>query len=377
MKNVLIRRGSVIAAVAILFISIAIKNMLAAQKEPPKKEEGIVSAPLVKSRTLTQDSVATTLNLTGRLIAQEKIDVYAEVTGRLSANGSAFREGQQFQKGQAILTLDNREARMNLIASRASFQSALTQLQADLATDYPDNFGAWSQYISNFDPEKPIAPLPTVTNQKEKNLLVSRNVYNQYYAIRSQEVQLEKFTVRAPFTGVVYNANITPGTLVRSGQLVGQFISTQSFELEVGVSLADFDKVRMGAPVYLNSEDLEGSWQGTVTRISQGVDQATQTFKVYVGVESEDLSEGMYLNAALGGESIPGSAQVPTSLLVDGNHLYFIEGDTALKKLQVDVLHESNGMAVVKGFPNGSVLLNQSLPNAKNGLRVRVKTEQN
>jgi membrane fusion protein (multidrug efflux system) len=373
MKAVLLRRISVIAAVAIIAGSIGINKFLAAQKEPPKKEPKSNTTPVVKTLTVQQDSIATAINTTGRLIATDKIDVYAEVTGRLRATGKPFKDGASFKKGNVLLSLDNSDSRMSLVATRANFQSALTLLQADLATDYPDNFEKWDKYMIDFNPEKSIKALPVIDNQQEKNFLVSRNIYNQYYSIRSQELQLSKYNIYAPFNGVVHNANITPGALVRAGQLVGQYISTQNFELEVGISVSDQSKVRMGDQVLLSSNDISGQWIGEVTRISQGLDQNTQTFKVYVSVSSEELSEGLYLEARLGGRSIPGSTKIPANLIIDNAFVFGIEGDTVLSKHNVNLMHESEGYAIVKGIPEGTVLLNQALPGATEGMLVKVK----
>src|SRR5690606_1227959 len=132
------------------------------------------------------DTVSTAMNLTGRLISEDRLDVYAEVTGRLMTMGKQFKEGARFNRGEVLLRLDNSDGLMNLIATRANFQSALTQILADVATDYPDSFDAWNNYVLKFDPESRLPELPEVNDQKLKNFLVANKIYNQFYSIRSQ-----------------------------------------------------------------------------------------------------------------------------------------------------------------------------------------------
>jgi membrane fusion protein (multidrug efflux system) len=377
MKKLLIRRISLIAAIAFLVISFGINKMLAGQKEAPKKESQTTSVPLVNTFIAAKEEGNVYLHLTGRIIAAQKIDVYAEVTGRLLSSGKLFQEGASFKRGEALLHINSSDSRMNLIASRATFQSLLTQIQADLATDFASNFEAWSQYVVDFDPEKSVRELPNVTDQKEKNFLVAKNIYNQYYNIKSQEIKHAKHSVSAPFTGVVHNANATPGKLVRSGQKVGEFIGTSSFELEAGLSLMDQAKVKIGDIVTLSSADVDGEWMGKVSRIGKAIDQTTQTFKVYVTLESDALSEGMYMDAQFGGAGTEGTVRVPTNLLTNDGAVYTVVRDSVLQKHPIEIAYEIEGFSIVKGVPEGTVLLGQSLPGAADGMIVRVNKSQN
>ena len=138
-----------------------------------------------------------------------------------------------------------------MVATRANFHSVLAKLQADLSTDYPDNFINWKKYISSYNPEKRLDSLPEVLNDQERNFLISRNVYNLYYLLKSQELKLDKFTIYAPFDGVIHNANLSPKSLVRAGQSIGQFIGIGEFELEIGVPLEDISKVSLNDTVIL------------------------------------------------------------------------------------------------------------------------------
>ena len=99
MKKVLIRRISVIAAAAVIIGSVAINKYLVAQKEPPKQEAKINTTPLVKTLTIKHDSLINTINLNGRLIASEKVEIFSEVTGTLRSTGKQFKEGERFSKG--------------------------------------------------------------------------------------------------------------------------------------------------------------------------------------------------------------------------------------------------------------------------------------
>src|SRR5690606_36171087 len=228
-------------------------------------------------------------------------------------------------------------------------------------------------YVLKFDPESRLPELPEVNDQKLKNFLVANKIYNQFYSIRSQEIQLAKYVVLAPFSGVVHNANVTPGTLVRAGQALGQFISTESFELELGISLDDITKVDVGDKVLLRSSDLKGEWVGKITREAQAIDRSTQTFKVYVSVSGKGLSEGLFMTAAIGGKNVPGGTVIPSNLLLNDEFVYAIADDSTLYRLNVTMMHELGDEIIVKGIPDGTKILGQAMTTAEAGMKVRLK----
>jgi multidrug efflux pump subunit AcrA (membrane-fusion protein) len=371
MKNVTIRRfGTVIGAVLVLGVPLGIKKYIASLKEAPKTETSVDQNPLVKSMVIDSEEAISQIEISGRAIAKNKVDVYAEVSGRLVNGNKQFKDGISFKKGEVLLKLNASDIRMNLISSRANFQSSLTKLLADLSNDYPSNFKSWQSYVNNYDPEKTLVELPKVTDPKERNYLVARNVFNQYYAIKSQELQLSKFTITAPFNGVVFNSNISPGVLIRAGQLIGQFINPTAFEVEIGIGLNDIDKISIGNKVrlYKNKND---SWEGRITRVSKGLDSKTQTYKAYVDVNSSSISEGMYLNAVIDGKVENTGVKIPSNLIIDNEYVFTIVDDSVLTKVPVTILHETSETTIVEGLQEGTVILNQSMTAAKDQMIVK------
>ena len=57
----------------------------------------------------------------------------------------------------------------------------------------------------------------------------------QYYSIKNIEKRLSKYNITAPFNGVLTEALVTKGTLIRPGQKLGEFIDTSVFEIELAI----------------------------------------------------------------------------------------------------------------------------------------------
>lgn len=371
MKKVLIRRISLLAALVFIIFSYIISSTLESQKNAPKRLGKPTELPLVNVFAKAQQNELIYMDLSGRLSARDKIDIYAEVTGQLIASGKQFREGVSFVKGDTLLHLNDEDSRMSIQATRSTFQSLLTSIQADLATDFSENFSIWQKYMNDFDPLNELEELPDVSDQKEKNFLISNQVYNQFFSIKSKESKLRKYTIISPFDGIVHSANAVAGAVIRSGQKVGVLLGTKHYELEVGVSTSDRNKININDSVFLYSEDMQGQWTGKIDRIGKAIDSSTQTFKVYVRTSGEDLVEGMYLSARFKGAFIPESTKLGNHLLINNQFVYGVEGDSILTKYFVEVLHENQDQVWLSGIPSEAVLLAQAPSGLKVGMLVR------
>ena len=368
MEKVKIRRTSLLAII-IVIVSFAGFKMMSSIKHSAKKDSGKAKVVKVDVMSIKNETVKADISVNGRLHSKFKIDIFSEVTGKLISSGKSFKEGVKYNKGEVLLKLDDSNYRMTLNASRSSFQSLLMQLLADIKIEYSEDFSKWETYINNFNPERSIKDFPEITNQKEKNYLVSKNIYTQYYSIKSQEAQLDKYTVRAPFTGIITNASINPNSVVRAGQKLAKFINPKLFELEVGVSLAEISKIEIGDKVSLRSNDIDGEWEGIIKRIGESIDEKTMNFKIYIEVDSEQLFEGMYLKGIVSSFEIENVAKIPSNLISNGNIVYVIQ-DSLLYFQEIQIVHESWSYALVKGLSDGNEIISHSIANAYEGMKV-------
>ena len=214
--------------------------------------------------------------------------------------------------------------------------------------------------------------MPEVLNDQERNFLISRNVYNLYYLLKSQELKLDKFTIYAPFDGVIHNANLSPKSLVRAGQSIGQFIGIGEFELEIGVPLEDISKVSLNDTVILIADNLDFDLRGKVNRIGKSVNQNTQTYNVYIEVNDKRLSEGLYMTSNIKGKKQSNTFKVSPNLIIDGQYVYVLDQEEKLRKAKIKIVHESVNTVLVEGLKQGDILLNQTITEAKDGLQVKV-----
>ncbi|WP_299458980.1 efflux RND transporter periplasmic adaptor subunit [uncultured Microscilla sp.] len=362
----------VIVAFVILGGAVVVNKSLSDNK-PQKRRKGKPKKvmPTVETIKVSNQEIQAPITVTGKLMSYEKMDVYAEVSGILRKSSNRFREGNRFGAGTILVSIDDQEARLNILSQKSRLLNAITQLLPDLKLDYPEAFQKWQKYIDDFKMEQAIVPLPKTSSTKEKYFILAKNIYDQYYTIKSAEARLRKYNVYAPFTGVVTEASIYPGTLVRNGQKLGEFINPFNFEFEATVSLKDIDLVNIGDQVKLYSEDIGGEWTGRIRRISDKMDAATQTVKVFVGTTGKNLREGMYLKGEINAATIKEAVALSRNLIVNKNQVYVIKAG-ALALQEVKILRYTGNNVVVQGLKEATLLPKNTVSGAFVGMKVKV-----
>ncbi|MFK7969575.1 MAG: efflux RND transporter periplasmic adaptor subunit [Bacteroidia bacterium] len=357
-----------VLAIVIFIMGILVMTGLSSLKKAPERKIPPKIIKRVKVKTVTNAPVESRIELTGRLAARDKVELFAEVGGVLRGNSSRFREGNAYSKGGPMLVIDSKEARLNLMAQKAALLNQITLILPDLKLDYPEGFADWNAYLDNFDPEQNIKAFPEAKTDAEKYFIASKNLKNQYYNIRSAEERLRKYTLYAPFSGVVTEALVQNGTLVRIGQKLGTYASNYAYELEVAASQKDLAFLRKGATVDLKAKDSKDAWKGKVVRISETIDPNTQTVKVYVAVSGKDLREGMYMDAIIAGTKIEQAVEISRALLSDDNTVFTLRDSNLVSQSVVPIKFTTTAV-VVKGLPDGTQLLQEDVIGAFEGMK--------
>ncbi len=374
MKNVTARRIGVAAGLLILVAAFFLGNLLKEMKEPPPRRSAFEQVVSVDVMRVKNGDIPTSLKVQGELVAYDKIDLFAEVSGTLVESSRPFKVGSFFPKGSLLIRIEADEARLSLLSQKSDLLNSITQMMPDFKVDYPESFAHWQEYLRNYELEGPLRSFPEPANDQERFYIASRNLYSQYYSIKSAEERLEKYDIVAPFSGVITEASIHPGALVRNGQKLGELMSTGAYELEVTVPLADLRYIAIGNPVSLASNDINGSWTGKVRRINDQVDPTTQTVKVFIDVRGRELKEGMYLQGEVEAMEIEQAVRIPRDLLTDQRGIFVVQ-DSVLRYQDLEVVKITASSAIVRGLKDGAVLLQEPLPSAFDGMKVRVRNE--
>ncbi len=307
----------------------------------------------------------------GNLVAKNRVELYSEVQGVFRKGSKLFKTGERYRKGEAIIRIDASEYGASVQSAKSNLFNQLTSIMPDLRLDYPEFFSKWQEYLNGFDLEKPTPQLPEMTSEKEKFFISGRGILTSFYNVKNLEQRLSKYRISAPFGGVLTETLVTEGTLVRSGQKLGEFINTDVYELEVAVSKTFSDLLEVGEKVELSALDDSNTYTGKVARINGRVDQASQTIKAFIEVEDGGLREGMYLEANLDAKQETDAIEVDRNLLLEGDKIFVVR-DTILDLIDVKPVYFSDKTVVLKDVPNGTVIMSKPLLGAYTGMAVKI-----
>ncbi|GMN07078.1 efflux RND transporter periplasmic adaptor subunit [Croceitalea sp. MTPC5] len=342
------------------------------RKEDPATTEA-ESEPVdleVKTQLVELIDIPYRIEATGTLQAAEKIELFSEVQGILEKTATPFKMGNKFKKGQVLIALDSKEHEAQIKSSRSDLMNQIAAMLPDMEMDYPNGFRKWEVYLEGLNVNQRTPTLPVFSSNEEKLFVSGKNIYNTYFNIKNGEERLNKYTLRAPFDGIVTESNVRVGTLIRSGQKIGEFVDDSRFELQLSVPASENRYLKRGIAVDLNTVDGLTSFSGNITRINGKINQDTQSIAIVVEVDHNDLKDGEYLLAKIEGDELVDVFSLDNSLILENNHVYAIENEK-LQLVPVEILNYQGDMVIVKGLKNGMLLVGEKIANAYPGMPVK------
>ncbi len=345
------------------------KEIAASKKSFKPKTTKVVKT--VFTEVVQNGTVPIVVPANGNLRAKNRVELYSEVQGVFRTGNKLFRSGTAYNKGETIIRIDAAEYAATVQSAKSNLYNQLTSVMPDLRLDYPDIFAKWETYLNGFDMSKSTPPLPEMSTDKEKYFISGRGILTSFYNVKNLEQRLSKYRISAPFSGILTEALVTEGTLVRAGQKLGEFINTDVYELEVAVSKTYSDLLKIGEAVNLSSLDTYKTYKGKVVRINGNIDQATQTIKAFIEVRDNSLKEGMYLEAQLDAKEEAEAIEIDRNLLLENNRIFVVR-DSVLDLIEVRPVYFTDKKVVVKEVPNGTTMMSKPLVGAYAGMAVKV-----
>ena len=370
------RKISVVSGLLIFAATLVLSWYIVSAPDEQTEETGEAEAAPVLMVTYSPDDVQSSIQFTGRVIPFEQFDIYAEVTGIFQNGSHPFKTGTAFGRGDILIQINNEEERQQLQAARYDFSAVISQLLPDISIDYPDQYAEWQAYLDELDASTSLRSLPEVSDRQFRMYLNRQNVFSRFYSIRQQEVRLSKFTIRAPYDGIVTDHQINPGALVQSGQMLGQFTGTDRFEIEASIPAREAQFVSTGDQITVQTSGINSKmYTGTVTRKNALVEPGTQSVKIYLDVSDSDLEPGYYLEGQINGQVFPDAFKIHKDILIRDSELFTVVNDRASLS-SVELLASAGDSMIVSGLEPGTIIIDEFRNAAFEDTKVTSREEQ-
>ena len=362
--------GLIVLALAVFVAS----KLIQGKKRPPSIERDVVKTAFVHK--VINENIPVIIPLNGSIKALRKVELFAEVQGIFEKSSKLFKSGTQYREGDILIRMDGSEFYASIRSRRSDLFNQITAAMPDLRLDYPEIYPKWENYLKNLDINAITPQLPEFASDQEKFYITGKGIIQTYYSIKNLEERYSKYTIRAPFSGILTEANVNPGTLIRSGQKLGEFIDPSEYEMEVAVNKSYIDFLVPGKEVQISDLEEQHIWTGILSRINGKIDQTSQTVKVYISVKGENLREGMYLQADLKAADQKDAIEISRKLLVENAKVYVVK-DSVLSLEKVTPLYFSDKSVILTGLKDGDMILKQPIPGAYHGMKVKIFDEKN
>ena len=298
------------------------------------------------------------LELQGSVQTKKNVLVYPEVPGQLV---SVFvKEGQRVVKGQSLARIDD-----------GGLSNQLAQLEANEAlakTTFERQKRLWDQRIGS-----EIQYLQAKTNyEAQKN------------AVTNLRKNIAKYTIKAPFTGIVDDVIKEQGTVVAPGPgaEVFRIVNLGDMYIETDVPETYISSVVSGKEVEIEFPILAKEVHSKVRQAGNFINPANRTFKVEIGVPNEDRAIKPNLTAKLkiNDYTNPTAILIPQSIISENSkgeqYVYIVENDND-KSVAKQVIIETGKtqgdvVEVLKGLENGMEIINEGARSVKDKQEVKI-----
>ena len=364
----------IIGVLVLLGGAFALMSYLSQQSQAPEQKELKEIVRKVDGVKVEYTSIESEIVATGRLGAQNVVDVISEVQGEILKGSLPLKKGQSFRKGDLLVRIYDKETVLNLKAAKSRFLNGIANILPDFKMDFPGSYPTIKAFFDKIKIDEPLPDLPEIKSEQEKIFLASKNILNDYYTIKSSEVRLSKYKIRAPFNGSFTDVMLEVGAIANPGTRIARIISTNAHELEIPVEVNQVKWLKTGKEVKVSSEDGQTNWSGKIVRIADFVDPSTQSVSVFITVnpvKEKPLYEGQYLKAYFTGYTIEDAMEIPRRAVFNSNNVFVVK-DSIIAKREINIIKINQESLIFNGLEPGTVVVAEPIVGAIDGNKVIV-----
>ncbi|MDC3195876.1 efflux RND transporter periplasmic adaptor subunit [Flavobacteriaceae bacterium] len=270
------------------------------------------NTPLITTITTSEQNFNHFIELQGNVKTKQNVLVYPEMPGIL--NKVFVKEGQKVIKDEILATIDDGGLSQQLLLLKSNEQLAKTTFERQKRL--------WDQQIGS-----------------EIQYLQAKTSYDsQKNATRQLKKQLGKFTIRAPFSGIIDNVFKEKGTVVAPGPgaEIFRIINLSNMYIETDVPESYISSIKKNKMVEVNFPILGRSYDTSIRQVGNFINPSNRTFRIEVGIPNLDgeIKPNLTAKLRLNDYSNPNAILIPQSIISEnakGQQFIYIVKDNKEK----------------------------------------------
>lgn len=322
------------------------------------------------------------LTLEDRDLRGNAIDSKGAVTSAQAAYTTATRATipEEVQKAQ----LDVDQAKVNLdVANRtAEERKRLLEQGAIAGRDVDTAVAAAVQAQATYDSAvKHLQSVQQTTRDTDAEAAQGQLTSAQGRFI-SAEAQVAYANLRSPISGVVTDRPLFPGETAAAGTPAITVMDTSSLIAKLHIAQSAAQQLRLGGPAKVFIPGIEEPQQASVSLISPALDPGSTTVEVWLRLPNPagKYKVGTPVHAVIQGNTIPNAIQLPPSAILPGedggaNVLVVSQDGTAHKRSVQIGLRTQSAAQIVSGVTPADLVVTEGGYGLDDGSKVKVSAE--
>ena len=370
-------KKQIILPLAVLAGGVAVFIGLSSMKQAPEEKPEKVIHPLVQASPISISDMRLNVESYGIVKPKYTTELVAQVSGQIIELSDKFVKGGFVNEGDILARIDPNDYEAALIEAEASLAQASSALEIEQAQAHVAK-KEWQRIKNNA-----IETIPSELYLRKPQLAEKLARFKAAQAsVKRAKRNLERTYIKAPYDSIIESRVVSLGSVVNRGSKFGILNSTSVAEIRLPVAdheLQYLPKQGVDANVSLTAQVAGKSvtWQGSVVRSEGVIDQRSRMTYLVAQIEqpysdnSKPLRFGAYLNASIEGALVANAVQVPQHLVKD-NKVAVLNDDFSLSFKSVNIIRESNGMAIIdNGLLNGAQIITSALEYPTEGMQLR------
>jgi len=335
--------------------------------------------------TVSPEPFHAAVPVTGTLISRARVEVKAEVIGRVTRFEK--EEGAHVEAGEAVAWVDDENYRLALLQAQTGVKVAeagleraqLMEAHSRAELERADNL-LKSGGIT--DRDRKAAQLAE-RDAAAQVTIAKAQIEQARAALDLAQKHIRDTVIRAPIAGEIQRKSANTGAYVEAPTPVLTIVDNTRLELECSVASADLAPLRSGQRVPFSVNSYPGvTFAGRVVEINPAVDEQTRSARVRIQVENagRKLKAGMFAQ----GEIL--TSVDSAAIIVPSNAVYrddrsaksayvfvLLDGKAVRRDVRVGRERESK-LEIVEGLKPGDRLVAEQSIELAEGVRIQPRS---
>lgn len=346
-----------------------IKTKPKAKKRPPKKMTALVSVMPLKPADHT-----VTLSAMGTVIPEKQITITPQVSGKIVRIHPNLKPGGRINKGDMLITIDNRDYLYTVQQKKA----ALEQAKADLLLEKGNQTVAQNDWkvvqslVDNVSPQSSDLAL-----RKPQLLKAESAVASAEASLRQARLNLSRTVIRAPFNAIILNKNVDIASSVSTGTQIATLVGIDAFWVETSIQKDRLAWINSKTPA-ITVISGEYEYNGILSGIEADLEKNGLMAKLLISVNNPmentatPLLLGSFVTTKIKGTTLNNVFKIPGTALNENDEIMLaIDGQLDIRKPTVHWKNESFAY-ISEQFEPGEKLIVSKISAPVKGMQLQI-----